>query len=627
MRMLSIFPALLCGAILISMTGTKAEAGCTHFGEFGTCPPGTHDGATSTSVLNNVITWDDGTTSTGACCGLPSAGIQFLNDSVNGNNSLWGGHPGGDPANNFAQGNNLVHVENDPNANPYRDGDYTFYGRDPGQNTGQNAGTGFRQFQANPDFSFGGNPSGVPNRWGDWDGPARGYITVDNPNNADCSFNNDCGGDGWSPPPITFGQCADGSCGASSGPSNFPTQSGTEGAGSFVRGQFPVIANGTGAAGSNRTYTVQRAENLYQIASRFGVSLNAIAAANGITNLTNVFVGQTLIIPGLPTIGSSAGNTGTTGAPPTQPRVTGTTVATDLPMRAGGRSYQVNIVRAADGKHYAVGADGYNFGEVKKSSGPFGGWRPEGGDLTPPPAPATTPNVTTALSPGSDGTVAIPLEPGNRLADAINQMFTALEADRQARQNSSNPLFVPEGFEIETRTIDNIFNSGITVIRYDVVDANTGRNLDAGFVTETQAAAAARDIHASRNRVTVTYSPNNVPTVSIKGSEIAETIGSQNHTQRSSANQTLVDEEISIIKTQDGKVYGVGAGGHIFGSMHESSNQFTPGKTIYSFDQAPIPRPATTAVGRSISKSDQDTIHRHTVSSTARIYQPIITKN
>lgn len=46
------------------------------------------------------------------------------------------------------------------------------------------------------------------------------------------------------------------------------------------------------------THVVQRGENLYRIALRYGVSLSALAAANGITNVNHVYVGQRLAIPG-----------------------------------------------------------------------------------------------------------------------------------------------------------------------------------------------------------------------------------------------------------------------------------------------------------------------------------------
>ncbi|MEM6527984.1 MAG: LysM peptidoglycan-binding domain-containing protein [Chloroflexota bacterium] len=46
------------------------------------------------------------------------------------------------------------------------------------------------------------------------------------------------------------------------------------------------------------TYTVQPGDNLYRIAIRFDSTVSAIAAENGITDFTRIFVGQQLRIPG-----------------------------------------------------------------------------------------------------------------------------------------------------------------------------------------------------------------------------------------------------------------------------------------------------------------------------------------
>lgn len=46
------------------------------------------------------------------------------------------------------------------------------------------------------------------------------------------------------------------------------------------------------------THVVQAGETLYQIAQRYGVSVQDIAAANNLTNVNVLEVGQTLVIPG-----------------------------------------------------------------------------------------------------------------------------------------------------------------------------------------------------------------------------------------------------------------------------------------------------------------------------------------
>ncbi len=74
---------------------------------------------------------------------------------------------------------------------------------------------------------------------------------------------------------------------------------------SFVYvGQRLVIPSGsTGATtppstGSSRVYIVRPGDTLSGIAARFGVSLNALARANGIRNPSRIYVGQRLVIPG-----------------------------------------------------------------------------------------------------------------------------------------------------------------------------------------------------------------------------------------------------------------------------------------------------------------------------------------
>lgn len=59
----------------------------------------------------------------------------------------------------------------------------------------------------------------------------------------------------------------------------------------------PVRAQDTAADG----YVVQPGDTLGQIASRFGTTLDALAAANGITNPDLIAVGQVLLIPGVTT--------------------------------------------------------------------------------------------------------------------------------------------------------------------------------------------------------------------------------------------------------------------------------------------------------------------------------------
>lgn len=68
-------------------------------------------------------------------------------------------------------------------------------------------------------------------------------------------------------------------------------------------------APGDPPSGEATTYIVQRGDILSRIAQRYGVSVSAIVAANGIANPSLIFAGQVLIIP-------AGGSPGDPGAPP-----------------------------------------------------------------------------------------------------------------------------------------------------------------------------------------------------------------------------------------------------------------------------------------------------------------------
>jgi LysM repeat protein len=65
-------------------------------------------------------------------------------------------------------------------------------------------------------------------------------------------------------------------------------------------GQRLVIPQGTRPTPSrtSRVHIVQAGENLYRIARRYGVTTKALAVTNGIVNTSRIYVGQRLVIPG-----------------------------------------------------------------------------------------------------------------------------------------------------------------------------------------------------------------------------------------------------------------------------------------------------------------------------------------
>jgi LysM repeat protein len=60
-----------------------------------------------------------------------------------------------------------------------------------------------------------------------------------------------------------------------------------------VVGGTPVPGGSTGGT----TYTIQQGDTLFALSLRFGVPVNSIAAANGISNINLIYMGQTLTIP------------------------------------------------------------------------------------------------------------------------------------------------------------------------------------------------------------------------------------------------------------------------------------------------------------------------------------------
>jgi LysM repeat protein len=77
---------------------------------------------------------------------------------------------------------------------------------------------------------------------------------------------------------------------------------------------------------SGSHYTVQRGDNLYRIARRFGTTVSAIVAANNISNPSLIYRGQVLLIPGpgyVPPTPSPGPTPAPTPQPPSPPTPTG----------------------------------------------------------------------------------------------------------------------------------------------------------------------------------------------------------------------------------------------------------------------------------------------------------------
>jgi len=81
-------------------------------------------------------------------------------------------------------------------------------------------------------------------------------------------------------------------------------------------GQRLTIPSGGSSSGSSMSgvYVVQRGDTLARIAARYGTTLQALAVANGITNINHVWVGQRLKVPGGSSAPASGGGSAASGA-------------------------------------------------------------------------------------------------------------------------------------------------------------------------------------------------------------------------------------------------------------------------------------------------------------------------
>ncbi|MFZ9930830.1 MAG: LysM peptidoglycan-binding domain-containing protein [Ilumatobacteraceae bacterium] len=75
-----------------------------------------------------------------------------------------------------------------------------------------------------------------------------------------------------------------------------------------------VIATTTSVAMVEQTYTIQQGDTLSYIAGQFGVTVEAIVAANGLANPDAIQAGQKVIIPAGGVVTTTAAPTTTTAA-------------------------------------------------------------------------------------------------------------------------------------------------------------------------------------------------------------------------------------------------------------------------------------------------------------------------
>jgi LysM repeat protein len=184
-----------------------------------------------------------------------------------------------------------------------------------------------------------------------------------------------------------------------------------------------MLLPSAGPALADTVYVVQRGDTLFSIATRFGVSLSALASANGISNLNLIFVGERLTIPGAGDNGGGGG--GSTNPPPT----------------SGGSTY---IVQRGDTLGLIAVRFGVSLGDliavnnianpnlvfvgqVLTIPGAGGG----GAGNNPPPQP------TTAPPPAAGGTYTVQ---GGDTLWAISQRFGVTVADIMSANGLNSTL-------------------------------------------------------------------------------------------------------------------------------------------------------------------------------------------
>ena len=140
-------------------------------------------------------------------------------------------------------------------------------------------------------------------------------------------------------------------------------------------GQRLVIPTGSSssspAASSSGVHVVKAGENLFRIALRYGTTYQALAAANGLRNSNHIYVGQRLTIPGR----------GTTPSTPSQPTPSGQTYTVRRGDTLSGiaRRYGVSTWALAQANGISNPSSIY-VGQVLRI--------PSGGSTTPPASPS-----------------------------------------------------------------------------------------------------------------------------------------------------------------------------------------------------------------------------------------------
>ncbi|MCA9910660.1 MAG: LysM peptidoglycan-binding domain-containing protein, partial [Anaerolineae bacterium] len=138
-------------------------------------------------------------------------------------------------------------------------------------------------------------------------------------------------------------------------------------------------------------HVVQPGENLFRISLRYGVSMGAIAQANGIANINLIFVGQRLVIPGAGApVPTPVPATPVPGSPTPVPPTTGTyVVQRGDTLYAIARRFNTTVQAIAAANGIANPNLIYPGQVLQVGGGGDGGTTPPP-VVTPPPGPPVT---------------------------------------------------------------------------------------------------------------------------------------------------------------------------------------------------------------------------------------------
>lgn len=190
------------------------------------------------------------------------------------------------------------------------------------------------------------------------------------------------------------------------------------------------------------THTVQIGENLFRIALRYNMTVDTLAAANGISDPTRIYVGQVLTIPdpsapvNIPVVVSPASNP----APAPAPAASGTT-----------HIVQPGETLASIGRYYGVSwTDIVAANGLANPNHIYSGQRlviPVGGAPVPAPAPAPVNPAPANPAPAAGQQRIHIVQPGQHLA-SIARIYGLSWSTIAAANNIANPNHIYSGQQL-----------------------------------------------------------------------------------------------------------------------------------------------------------------------------------